>query len=33
MTGFPDFKWWEILLAPFYLIYDFVKEFFERKEK
>ena len=28
MTGFPDFKWWEILLTPFYLLWSFIKELF-----
>jgi len=32
MTGFPDFKWWEILFAPFWLLWNFIKDFFRRKK-
>jgi len=28
MSGFPDFKWYEIILAPFYLLYSFIKDLF-----
>ena len=27
--GWPDFKWWEVLILPFLLVWDFIKDFFK----
>jgi len=32
MTGFPDFKWYDIILAPFYLLWGFIKDIFSKHD-
>lgn len=31
MTGLPDFKWWELLLIPYYLLRSFISDWWNKK--